>query len=133
MKEASKQGFLLVNMLQKKQKLFYQKVMATICIKYYTRIIYKSKNQSQHSIMPLYRINFTLNWLKRYPTWQRNSFSSTTIKYKLCYKDVCNCYDQIVELRFDLLPHVPHSQDLAPCDVFENIKKWLDKKGFPPT
>ncbi|KAG5340509.1 SETMR methyltransferase, partial [Acromyrmex heyeri] len=38
----------------------------------------------------------------------------------------------IVELRYELLPHPPHSPDLAPCNffLFPNLKKWLDGKKF---
>ena len=39
---------------------------------------------------------------------------------------------KIHELRFELLPHPPHSPDLAPCDyfMFPNLKKWLGGKRF---
>lgn len=36
------------------------------------------------------------------------------------------------ELRYELLPHLPYSPDLAPCDffLFPNMKTWLAGKKF---
>ncbi|QQP55123.1 Putative mariner length, partial [Caligus rogercresseyi] len=36
------------------------------------------------------------------------------------------------ELRYELLPHLPYSPDLAPSDyfLFPNLKKWLTGKRF---
>ena len=36
------------------------------------------------------------------------------------------------ESRYELLPHPPHSPDLAPSDyfLFPNLKKWLGGKRF---
>lgn len=37
---------------------------------------------------------------------------------------------KIKELTFELLPHPPHTSDLAPSDfcLFPNLKKWLSGK-----
>ncbi|KAG5333411.1 SETMR methyltransferase, partial [Acromyrmex charruanus] len=41
-------------------------------------------------------------------------------------------FQNMIELRYELLPHPPYSPYLAPCDffLFPNLKKWLGGKKF---